>query len=248
MIALKGGAFTMGTDGLTPGGQFDFARPAHTATVTAFQIDVTEVTVDAYRRCVEHGACSLPEKLPRVLGSHPRCSWYEPNRGNHPVNCVTWHQADAYCSWAGKQLPTEEMWEFAARGKRGREFPWGPGVPNHPWGAPSDVNERLQGSCRDRHGYSDSDTDYDTIPVGCAPLGATPEGVLDLAGNVKEWTSSTSCKYSSKECFEGVKVVRGGLNNWAGLPAQNRAEHRDALATTSAHGTIGFRCAKLDKP
>ena len=248
MVALKGGVFTMGTDALAPQGELDAARPEHMATVPAFHIDVTEVTVDAYRRCVEDGVCSLPANKPRVLQADPRCSWYVADRGNHPVNCVTWHQADGYCKWTGKQLPTEEMWEFAARGKHGRDFPWGPGVPNHRWGAPGDVDKRLQGSCRNRHGYSDYDSDYDTIPVGCAPLGATPEGVLDLAGNVAEWTSSPGCDYATKKCDDNRRILKGGINDWSTFPHWMLGATRSAGDPAAAMSTIGFRCARLDKP
>lgn len=243
MVALKGGVFTMGTDALAPEGEFDGARPEHTATVPAFHIDVTEVTVEAYRRCVEDGACSLPEQKERVR-HEPPCNWYEANRGNHPINCVSWHQADAYCRWTGKQLPTEEMWEFAARGKHGRDFPWGPGVPNQRWGAPPDVFERLQGSCR----TPDKSSDYDTIPVGCAPRGATPEGVLDLAGNVMEWTASPYCEYATKKCNNALRVVRGGFNDWFSCPACIWSVGRGGVDPGIRAGTHGFRCARLDKP
>ena len=243
MIALKGGTFTMGTDAVAPNGELDNDRPSHFATVPPFRIDMTEVTVDAYRRCVEDGACSMPEHKPRPL-QRPPCNWNEAGRGAHPINCVTWHQADAYCKWTGKQLPTEEMWEFAARGKHGRDFPWGPGVPNHRWGAPADVYERLEGSCR----TPDKSSDYDTCPVGSAPLGATPEGVLDLAGNVMEWTASPHCSYATKKCDDKLRVVRGGTNNWYSFPSTILTHGRGGVDPDASGGTHGFRCARLDKP
>jgi formylglycine-generating enzyme len=244
MIALKGGLFTMGHDGLSPEGELDDSQPSHTASVPPFQIDVTEVTVDAYRRCVEDGACSVPENRKRELLSLPLCTWYEPDRGNHPINCVSWYQADAYCKWAGKQLPTEEMWEFAARGKTDREFPWGRSVPNSRWGIPNDIYERLQGSCT----TEDKKSDYDTCPVGSAPKGATPEGVLDLAGNVAEWTSSPYCSYTTKKCDPELRIVRGGINNWYGFPYRVRNVMRGPAKLHRAWSEFGFRCAKLGAP
>lgn len=244
MVTLTGGTFTMGTDGISPEGQLDDSRPSHWATVPPFRIDITEVTVDAYRRCLVAGTCSLPVDVkPEPVGDPNPCNWAEPNRGSYPVNCVTWYQAEAYCRWAGKQLPTEEMWEFAARGKMGRDFPWGSRVPNQRWGAPMDVIERLRGTCTGR-----STADEDTCPVGSAPKGATPEGVLDLAGNVSEWTASAHCEYGKKTCDDRRKMARGGNNDWSYLPHRTHAVFRFDAEPGFAYPRLGFRCAKLDKP
>jgi len=240
MVALKGGAFLMGDDSITPNGELDLSRPSHTATTPPFRIDVTEVTVDAYRRCVDAGACSLPTQQPAGL-EWPTCTWFEPNRGNHPINCVTWRQTDAYCTWAGKQLPTEEMWEFAARGPYGREFPWGRRVYGHRWFLPTDIHERVQGSCH----ADNKRLHYETCPVGSAPLGATPEGVLDLAGNVQEWTSSPYCDYSGKKkCDQALRVFRGGNNDWYTYSYEMHSAYRGAADLDVASAAIGFRCAK----
>jgi formylglycine-generating enzyme required for sulfatase activity len=234
----------MGTDTLSPQKELDWARPEHTATSPSFRMDVTEVTVDAYRRCVEAGPCSPPTDLPHHP-QWPTCSWYGAARGNHPVNCVTWEQADAYCRWAKKQLPTEEMWELAARGPHGREFPWGRKVPNQTWGAPDDVYQRLEGSCR----TPDHESDYDTCPVGSAPLGATPEGILDLAGNVSEWTTTPSCDYGKKgKCYDNYRIARGGTNDWYDYPHRTWTVYRGSEQLGKANATIGFRCVKLDNP
>jgi formylglycine-generating enzyme required for sulfatase activity len=244
MIALKGGIFTMGHDGLSPEGELDDSQPSHNASVPPFQIDVTEVTVDAYRRCVEDGACSVPENRKRELLAEPLCTWYEADRGNHPINCVTWYQADAYCKWAGKQLPTEEMWEFAARGKTDREFPWGRSAPNSRWGIPPGLFERLYGSCKTETNHPNDDT----CPVGSAPKGATPEGVLDLAGNVAEWTASQYCSYTTKKCDPDSRILRGGTNNWYGAPYILRNVMRWSAKPKLVWSWFGFRCAKLGAP
>jgi formylglycine-generating enzyme required for sulfatase activity len=114
MAYVPAGEFIMGSDE----GRAN-ERPAHTVYLDAFYIDKTEVTNAQYRKCVEAGACSQPYDT----------GWYnDPNRAEHPVGWVDWNQANAYCQWAGKRLPTEAEWEKAARGTDGRTYPWGEGI------------------------------------------------------------------------------------------------------------------------
>lgn len=244
MVSLPGGRFVMGNDGISVQGELDYARPSHDVTVPPFKIDVTEVTVAAYRRCVDAGVCSLPTP-DKPAPTWPTCKWFEPDREEHPINCVDWNQANTYCKWVGKELPSEEMWEFAARGKEGREFPWGRSVPGERYGAPDDIYDRLEGSCR----TPDKESDYNTCPVGSAPRGATPEGVLDLAGNVKEWTSSVACEYGKKStCDQKLRIVRGGRNDWFDHPYQSLVYFRAVSELNSSNAAKGFRCAKSEKP
>ena len=120
-------------------------RPYRQVTLDTFYIDRTEVTLAAYRACVEAGACTdhhlegyepANEPMPDVNGKprlafsreltpSPRCNWGKPGREEHPINCVSWYYARDYCTWAGKRLPTEAEWEKAARGVDGRIYPWG---------------------------------------------------------------------------------------------------------------------------
>jgi formylglycine-generating enzyme required for sulfatase activity len=139
-------------------------NPARLVELKAFELDETEVTVDAYRTCVTAGTCRQP-----ATGSE--CNWDKPDRGDHPVNCVDWAQATTYCGWVGKRLPTEEEWEAAARGATGRDYPWGNAPP------------------RDQLCWSATSGGH-TCPVGKYAAGNTPEGLKDMAGNVWEWTSS----------------------------------------------------------
>ncbi len=113
MVAIPSGTFAMGSDDGPP-----TEKPVHSTTVAAFQIDRTEVTVSAYDACVKAGACT-----PAATG--PFCNGAQPERANHPVNCVNWNQSTAYCAWAGKRLPATAEWEYAARGPEARRWPWG---------------------------------------------------------------------------------------------------------------------------
>ena len=178
--------------------------------VAAFTIDRTEVTVAAYEACVSAGACSATD-------SGEFCNAGRPDRATHPVNCVDWHQASAYCAWAGKRLPTEQEWEYAARGDDARGFPWG--------------NEEVGArACWNRWSSR-----LGTCPVGSHPRGASPFGVLDMAGNVGEWTAS--------EHEAGARVDRGGSWHDA-LPVALRSVTRHGSAPTDRDGDLGLRCAR----
>ncbi|MCY0995145.1 SUMF1/EgtB/PvdO family nonheme iron enzyme [Nannocystis sp. ILAH1] len=133
------------------------------AQVDRFCIDITEVTTAAYGACVHAGACT-----PTVVGDVAECNLTRADRGDHPVNCVDFEQARAYCSWLGKRLPNDEEWMYAAHAREGGgTWPWG--------NIPLDSTR----AC-----YQTGST----CPVGQHPAGASPEGVQNLAGNVAEWT------------------------------------------------------------
>jgi formylglycine-generating enzyme required for sulfatase activity len=139
------------------------------------------VTVAAYRLCVRASACAPPIK-------HEGCNWEQRGRDDHPINCVDWAQANAYCAWMGKRLPTEEEWEYAARGREGRRYPWGDEAPG-----PTRVNvcdkecrrmaERGRGQLPPIM-FEASDGWGSTAPVGSYPAGNSPFGVADMAGNI----------------------------------------------------------------
>jgi formylglycine-generating enzyme len=188
-----------------------------TVTVRPFCMDVTEVTVDAYTACVTARVCTEPtahdadnpQRLDRP------CNWKRPDSGLHPVNCVDWAQAGAYCQWANKRLPTEGEWEWAARGQnRGTTYPWGDDAPSSQlcWGQ--------LGTCR----------------VGSYPAGDAPGGIHDLAGNVWEWTAGNvhSPRY---------RIARGGgwgRNSGAPLHVSFRAPFEPAQRLA----VLGFRCVE----
>jgi formylglycine-generating enzyme required for sulfatase activity len=209
---------------------------AHQVTLHAFDLDRTEVTVADYERCVVVGACSAAG----FMRGDARF-----DRPTFPVTLVRWEDAARYCAWARGRLPTEAEWEYAARGAHRRVFPWGdvynPHLANH-------------GSLAAISNPDGSDGFTLLAPVGSFPDGATPEGVLDLAGNVAEWVSdfvseadSEGYGYAPAAAVDpagpptGVShVVRGG--SYARAAWRLRAAARETtLLSRSAE--VGFRCA-----
>jgi serine/threonine-protein kinase len=181
----------------------------------AFRIDLVPVTNEEFRAFLEDSAYR-PEE-PRDFLRHWREGRIPPGLDLHPVVYVSWHDALAYATWAGKRLPTLEEWERAARGPAGRPFPWG--------------DEFAGGLCNSREGGRGG-----TTPVDAFPRGASPEGCLDLVGNVFEWTSTWREPGAPR-----TKVICGG--SWAtavrGLGALG---HRNLFPGARDHQT-GFRCA-----
>jgi serine/threonine protein kinase/formylglycine-generating enzyme required for sulfatase activity len=144
---------------------FDDEQPQHTVYLDAFWIDRTEVTNAQYRKCVEAGICQPP--LACLFGQP---TFNDTAKTDHPVVCASWKDADTYCKWAEARLPTEAEWEKAARGTDGRVYPWGGNTPT--------CEEVQYASCGGR-----------TAAVESKPEGASPYGVLHMAGNVSEWVA-----------------------------------------------------------
>jgi formylglycine-generating enzyme required for sulfatase activity len=141
--------------------------PAHDVTIDAFWMDQLEVTNAMYQLCVKDGQCTPPQSF----RSQRRDDYYDnPEFKDYPVVYVAWIQAKAYCEWAGRRLPTEAEWERAARGDDFRTFPWGEDKPDERF---ANFNFIVK----------------DTSRVGSYPLGSSPFGVLDMAGNAAEWTN-----------------------------------------------------------
>jgi formylglycine-generating enzyme required for sulfatase activity len=228
MVEVPAGSFWMGC---TPadGSCFSNESPYHEVTLDAFLIDVTEVTVSDYADCVSAGVCTAP-------GTVAACNWGVPGREDHPVNCVDWYEAEAYCAWTGKRLPTEAEWEKVARGTDERIYPWGNTSP--------DCTLAIMDDGGDGCGLNS------TWPVGSLPGGASPYGALDMAGNVWEWVSDWygSSYYSSSPASNPTgpssgssRVCRGG--SWYLPGASLRASNRAAEAPSFNDDFVGFRCA-----
>ena len=141
--------------------------PDHDVTLDAFWMDQLEVTNAMYALCVNAGGCTPPQDF-----KSQRRPYYfnNPEFKDYPVIYVTWGQAKTYCEWAGRRLPTEAEWERAGRGDDFRTFPWG-----------EDKADGLLANFNMLVG--------DTSRVGTYPAGASPFGVLDMAGNVAEWVN-----------------------------------------------------------
>lgn len=149
MVLLKGGTFRMGTDAWGSSAM----GPAHIVHMPSFRLDITEVSVAAYRACMRTGTCSRPEKPCSSFWTP--VGWRMPDPTAAPITCVTWRQAHDYCTWAGKELPTEEQWEYACAGPKNRPYPWGWTPPNPKSEPPYPPNTTTSEGIEDlkRNGY-----------------------------------------------------------------------------------------------
>jgi formylglycine-generating enzyme required for sulfatase activity len=274
MAYIPPGTFTMGVN--ADAALLVHSKPTRDVQFTqGFCMDRVEVTAAAYQSCVDSKKCTQASALAhwgrgttkaevwaasRRLHSQ-QCNAGPTGRGEHPVNCISWQQADAYCEAQGYHLPTEAQWEYAAKGTTGRTYPWGNAAPTatalngcgqecDAWhstvGLHSEVTSVL---------YAGDDTYAGTAPVGSFPTGATPEGVLDLAGNVAEWTANTWYDYAdvakdpklALPVSGAYHVVRGGGFN-STTPTHVDSSLRVAMPNPTFSHAIGFRCAADVQP
>jgi len=206
------------------------------------------VTNDMYRLCVEAGGCSEPQQT----GSMTRSTYYNnPDFGEYPVIFVTWDAASGYCEWAGGRLPSEAEWEKAARGGDGRLFAWG----NEP--ADGTRVNYCDRNCPGSERNEDDDGYADTAPVGSFPLNASPYGVLDMSGNVLEWTNDWFQPFYYESAPDlnptgpdsgnnGHRVARGG--SFYQDVASMRVVGRTPRNPDTPQDTIGFRCVMDSLP
>ncbi len=267
MVAVPAGSFTMGSSEA----EIDFAfalceqyrgdcqrdwfadeAPAHTVQLDGFQIDKTEVTnsqmaifLNELGNQEEDGVTWVAlDSDSALLEENPSTGTFQPltGFGNHPAIMVSWYGANAYCAWAGGQLPTEAQWEYAARGSAGNIFPWG--------------NE-FDGN---RLNYCDSNCEFDwldesvddgyvrTAPVSNYPAGESWVDAQDMAGNVWEWTADwyeVSYENATNNNPTGPatgtsKVLRGG--SWVNVPYYVRGAYRFSLTPVNRNVNVGFRC------
>jgi len=263
MVTIAGGTYDIGAPATHPFASA-VAMPEHRVELSEFRIDRTEVTNGQFAEYLNMlpvkpsgtapggsvVASQLPTAFSAVLltsGSYPiiqlndedvrigvRNGRFAPNEGfdEHPVTEVTWAGAFAYCRWRGARLPSEAEWEAAARGKDARPFPWGSAAPT-PLLAAMNTSGGAQ-------------------RVASRPQGATPDGLLDMAGNLSEWTSSLDRPYPYRAndgrenpTAADERVVRGGdatFNNSADrLVSWSRTTY--SRRPSAGHHHIGFRCA-----
>jgi serine/threonine-protein kinase len=223
---------------LVPTGQFAMgddndpsAAPRFNLALPALYVDRDEVTNARFAQFVqETGYQAQGDWHKYADAANFDARYYDVDRSTHPVVNVTWADASSYCQWAGKRLPFEAEWEKAARGEDGRRWPWGNDA--HP--------ERANTG-------NDSEAEPDTKPVGSFPDGASPYGLLDMAGNVREWTASTLQAYpltnplSSGTDSASSRITRGG--SWLSLSDSIEVTRRLAEPAGTAAKDLGFRCA-----
>ena len=185
-------------------GEFLYGEKKERKDLAAFSICKYPITVAQYRQFCNATNRSMPFA--------PDWGWQK----NHPIVNVSWHDAAAFAEWAGLALPTEEEWEKAARGTDGREYPWG-----NRWDASK--------CCNSVEKFAEKITS-----VSSYPMGASPYGVMDMAGNVWEWCASWYRVNSTR-------VLRGG--SWGNNnPDSFRAGYRYSAHPTYRNCLYGFRC------
>jgi formylglycine-generating enzyme required for sulfatase activity len=208
--------------------------PLHDPVLSEYWIDRNEVTVTEFEQCVKSEVCAVPK------AKAPTCNYGVTGRDKFPMNCIEWKQAQAYCGWVLKALPTEAQWEKAARGLNSWIYPWGDAPP---------------ASCLLAIMY-----DAGMGGAGCGtgttwPVGTmdteSPYGALDMAGNVWEWAYDwyDSAYYLSSPAIDPqgpadgtAKVVRGGGFD-TDSAANMRTSKRGAIDPSLVLDNTGFRCA-----
>ncbi len=267
---------TRETDGMTlvyvPAGEFEMGstegdedeEPVHTVALDAFWLDQTEVSVAQFRQFV---AAADHETTAEESGSSwaytddglewvEGADWAHPQgpasqaEDDHPVVHISWHDADAYCAWAGGRLPTEAEWEYAARGPESLIYPWGNIFDG------TRLNYCDQNCPRRDRADEDVDDGYEfTAPVGSYPGGASWIGALDLSGNVWEWTADWYAEdyyaQSPRENPTGpeegeYRVLRGG--DWWNSADGSRCGYRSRDYPRLRSNDRGFRCVRTSPP
>ena len=244
---------------LIPGGEFEYGAPEGTPTglteeeegmkqsegtnkvyLSSYYIDKYEVSNSQYKLCQDAGVCTEPYDLTSVMYQN---YYNNATYAGFPVIWVTYNQAETFCQWAGKKLPTEAQWEKAARGKTMRKYPWGDKEP-------ADNIESTQVNYTALFG--------DVTSVMWGDEGTSPYGVYNMAGNVAEWTSTwyNIDSYYQKRSDGAVvedpigpsdsptqeKVIRGG--SWVSLEDEITTYARDKAFPNYRYYNLGFRCVQ----
>jgi serine/threonine-protein kinase len=232
MDYVPAGSFLMGSAD-SDGEAYPDEKPQHSISLDAFWIDQTDVTNGQYKLCQTAGACKEPARV----SSNLHDQYYgSVTFADFPVVWVSWNDAQAYCTWAGRRLPTEAEWEKAARGTDGRIYPWGDTPPDKTL---ADFANQIK----------------DVVKTGSYPAGASPYGALDMAGDVWNWAAdwyamdyyAHSPDANPAGPDSGTqRVLRGGSYTYTapGL----RAAYRFQKDPTFSSSEVGFRCASSVTP
>ncbi|MBN2725724.1 MAG: SUMF1/EgtB/PvdO family nonheme iron enzyme [Deltaproteobacteria bacterium] len=229
--------FNMGFEGGEKG-----EKPLHKVCLAPYIIDRYEVTVEKYAKCVKSRVCTEPVEFQKNLEEAKFCNWKNEARKNHPVNCVTWSQANTYCAWASKRLPTEAEWEYAARGNEKLNL--------YPWG-------KTEADCKKAVIFSTAGEGCgksSTWPVGSLKEGKSPFGVMDMSGNVWEWTSDFYDELYYSKVSKKILKDPSGPENWKNdehtlrgggwSTGSIRSTYRQGLSASKQFPHVGFRCSK----
>lgn len=233
MVLIPAGAFTMGSNEGLPA-----ERPEHVVTLDAYAIDRYEVSLRLYRRFLQEVQRDAPPTWDDEAAE---------TVGDRPAIGVSWADASAYCTWAGKRLPTEAEWEKGARGTDGRKYPWGPMQPfvdiaNYNRGVWVSEAVTLVNVTGGVEGMS--------VRHGLKEGGRSPYGLHHMAGNAAEWVGDWyDREYYAKSPDKNPtgpakgekKVIRGG--SWSDLPVALRSSARVSAEPDFQDRAIGFRCA-----
>lgn len=222
-------------------------QPIHRVMVPDFEMNQSEITVAQFRECVSAGACTEPDEG----GEYE--NWHQPGFENHPVNAVDFFQARSFCNWIGGDLPSESIWEYAARsGGKAQTYPWGNDI--------ADCEKAIMDNAVQVDGCGTKRT----WPVCSRPTGNTRQGLCDMAGNVWEWVldsyhGSYDCNHrpSAYNCSPGSSaptdgspweesgeliVERGGSFNSHSFYLRTSARLR--VSPTKRSFGLGFRCVR----
>jgi len=225
LVVVPAGEFTMGHNS-----NYD-TLPVHSINLPAFSIDKYEVTNKRYKRFIDGTGYKVPWSQDTAVAAYI-WDWqkriFPEGKGDDPVVLVSWEDAKAFCAWAGKRLPTEAEWEKAARGAKGKPYPWG-----NDW-AKGKANTQESGLKQ-------------TAPAGSFKEDVSEYGVNDLAGNVSEWVEEWFAPYpgnpmTSYEERNKYRVLRGG--SWDYAHSIANGYNRQYATPQSQMTAIGFRCVK----
>jgi eukaryotic-like serine/threonine-protein kinase len=258
MVQIPAGQFFMGSD-LKDAPENE--KPSHNVSVASECMDLYEVTAKKYKACSDVGKCKrAPTEVewPKISESErktysPLCTAGDSEKVDHPINCVTWDMADAYCKAYDKRLPSEAEWEFATRGPDGRVYPWGDEPPTAEHLNACDAQCVAWGKAHhvDLTALNKGDDGYPTTaPVGKFPAGRSRFGPYDVVGNVGEWVADWYGDYAAGPAKNPTgpatgerRVIRGGAWN-ASFDTWLHPSFRYAQVPGAQSHGIGFRCVK----
>ena len=261
MVLIPAGQFFMGSDAKEAAPN---QKPSHNVTLTAFCMDLYEVTAKQYLACSSVGKCrrAAPDvEWPNITPADKKtysalCTLGDAEKADHPVNCVNWEMASTYCKNNDRRLPSEAEWEYATRGPDGRVYPWGDEAPTAQhlnacgteclaWAKQNKVQQQFPGAL-----YPADDGFATTAPVGKFPAGRSRFGPYDVVGNVWEWVADWEGAYQAADQKDPTgpesgqkRIIRGGAWNGS-FPEWLHPAFRYAQDPKAQSHGIGFRCAK----